>query len=149
MAAEDKKMSLVGHLKELRNRLIWVAVVFVGTFILGFFITPTLIDFFRASPAMERIDWNVFNVADAIMIYVKMALTIAFVVTLPFIMFQIWRFVAPGLTKKEQGSTIWFIPIAFLLFLLGISFGYFILFPMVIKFLLLITDISMLMRCSV
>ncbi len=141
MAVEDKKMSLLGHLKELRNRLIWVAVVFVGTFILGFFITPDLIDFFRSSPAMERIDWNVFNVADAIMIYVKIALTIAFVVTLPFIMFQIWQFVAPGLTKKERGSTIWFIPVAFLLFVLGVAFGYFILFPMVIKFLLMITDI--------
>ncbi len=141
MTKESKKMTLLGHLSEFRNRLIWIAVVFFGTFIIGFFITPYLIDFFRASPAMENIEWHVFNVADAILIYMKMAFAIAFVATLPFILFQIWRFVAPGLTTKEQKSTRWYIPLAFLVFLLGISFGYFILFPMVIKFLLLITDI--------
>lgn len=141
MASKAEKMPLLGHLKEIRNRLIWIAVVFVGFFIVGFFFTPYLIDFFRASPAMENIEWHVFNVPDAIMIYVKMSLTIAFIVTLPFILYQIWSFVAPGLTKKEQKSTKWYIPIAFIVFLLGIIFGYFILFPMVINFLLMITDI--------
>jgi sec-independent protein translocase protein TatC len=141
MASESNKMPLLSHIKEIRNRLIWILVVFIATFILGFFLTPYFIDFFRASPAMENIEWHVFNVADAIMIYVKMALAIAFIITLPFILFQIWRFVAPGLTEKEQKSTRWYIPAAFLVFLLGIAFGYFILFPMVIKFLLMITNI--------
>lgn len=141
MESEVKKMTILGHLKEVRNRLIWIAAVFFVTFILGFIVTPYLIDFFRASPAMENIEWHVFNVSDAIMIYMKTALAIAFVITLPFILYQIWSFVAPGLTTKEQKSAKWYIPVSFFVFLLGLSFGYFILFPMVINFLLLITSI--------
>lgn len=136
---DEKKMSLIGHMKELRHRIFAILIFFVVTFIIGFFATPYVIDFFRASPAMDNIDWNVFNVSDAIMIYIKFAFIIALVFTLPFILFQIWRFVAPGLNEKEKKSTIWFIPIGFLLFLIGVSFAYFVIFPMIIKFLLGIT----------
>ena len=141
MGTQETKMSLVGHMKELRRRIFAVLIFFVITFIAGFFVTQPVIDFFRSSPAMETIEWNVFNVSDAIMIYLKFAFMIALVFTLPFILFQIWRFVAPGLTKKERASTVWFIPIAFLLFIIGVSFAYFIVFPMIIKFLLGITDL--------
>ncbi|MGD9678225.1 MAG: twin-arginine translocase subunit TatC [Vulcanibacillus sp.] len=141
MENQEKKMSLVGHMKELRFRIFAVLIFFVITFIIGFFLTQPVIDFFRSSPAMENIEWNVFNVSDAIMIYMKFAFMIALVFTLPFILYQIWRFVAPGLTKKERSSTVWFIPIAFLLFVIGVSFAYFVVFPMIIQFLLGITEL--------
>ena len=134
-------MSLVGHMKELRLRIFAVLIFFIITFIIGFFLTQPVIDFFRSSPAMENIEWNVFNVSDAIMIYMKFAFMIALVFTLPFILYQIWRFVAPGLTKRERSSTVWFIPIAFLLFVIGVSFAYFVVFPMIIQFLLGITEL--------
>lgn len=141
MGSQDKKMSLMGHMKELRYRIFAILIVFIITFIAGFFVTQPVIEFFRNSPAMENLEWNVFNVSDAIMVYFKFSFIIALVFTLPFILFQIWRFVAPGLTDNEKKSTIWFIPLAFILFLIGIGFAYFIIFPMLIKFLLGITEL--------
>lgn len=139
MGKKNSKMSLGGHVGELRRRIFYIVAVFIVFFILGFFVTGDAIDYFKASPAMENIDWHVFKLSDAIMVYMKIAFIVSLAVTVPFTLYQIWKFVAPGLTEKEQKSTIWFIPIAFILFVLGVVFAFFIVFPMVIGFLLKIT----------
>lgn len=141
MGKRSSKMSLGGHVEELRRRIFYIVAVFIVFFILGFFITGDAIDYFKASPAMEGIDWHVFKLSDAIMVYMKIAFVVSLAVTVPFTLFQVWKFVAPGLNEKERRSTIWFIPIAFFLFVLGVAFAFFIVFPMIIGFLLNITDL--------
>lgn len=131
----NNSMTLVGHLQELRKRIIWVLIVLFISLIVGFIYAESLIEYFKNSPAAADIEWNVFRLQDAILIYMKFAFLIGLTITLPFALYQVWRFVAPGLTKKEKRATIWFIPSAFFLFLIGISFAYFITFPMIVKFL--------------
>ncbi len=140
MSKQDKEMTLVGHLQELRVRLMWTIGYFVVTLIIGFMLSDYLVRYFKNSPAAENIVWNVFGFTDSIRVYLQFTFLIAFALTLPFILFQVWRFVAPGLTKTEQRATAWFIPIAFLLFIVGVSFAYFIIFPMIIQFLSQISD---------
>jgi len=132
---KDKAMALVDHLQELRVRLIWTILFFVITLVIGFVLAEPVINFFKQSEAARGIPWNVFAFSDAIRVYLQFAFFIAIVLSLPFILFQIWGFVAPGLTKTEQKATAWFIPSAFLLFIGGASFAYFIIFPMIVHFL--------------
>lgn len=129
---DNNSMNLIDHLQELRKRLMWVIIFFILSLVVGFIFADSLIDYFKGSTDLE---WNVFKLTDALMIYLKFAFLIGMALTMPFALFQAWRFVAPGLTKKEKKITIWFIPSAFILFIVGISFAYFVTFPMIVSFL--------------
>ena len=72
---------------------------------------------------------------DILWIYMIIAGVVAIACTIPVGAYQVWKFVKPALTKEEQKTTLAFVPGLFLLFLLGLSFEYFILFPLVLLFL--------------
>lgn len=65
----------------------------------------------------------------------QFAFIIGLVLTSPIILFQLWAFVSPGLYEKERKVTLGYIPIAIMLFLAGVSFSYYILFPFVVDFM--------------
>lgn len=137
---QEPELTLVEHLTELRKRLIIVATTFILSLALGFWLAPKTLTFIKQQPTAAHVEWNVFGYTDGLMIYVKCALILAILVTLPIAMHQIWLFVKPGLLEKEAKGTIYFIPISFLLFLAGISFSYFILFPLMLNFMSSIND---------
>lgn len=132
---QEPELTLVEHLTELRKRLIIVATTFILSLALGFWLAPKTLTFIKQQPTAAHVEWNVFGYTDGLMIYVKCALILAILVTLPIAMYQIWLFVKPGLLEKEARGTIYFIPISFFLFLAGISFSYFILFPLMLNFM--------------
>lgn len=127
--------TMLEHLSELRTRLIIVTVIFMITMILGFICAPSVLHVMKAQPAAINIEWNVFSFTEGFLIYFKCAFIVAFALTLPVLLYQIWAFVTPALTKKEAKQTLLYIPAAFLLFLLGVAFSYFVVFPMVIQFM--------------
>lgn len=132
---QEHTASLVEHLTELRKRLIWVVVVLVVAMIGGFFAAkPLLVYLMHAEPASSIITLNTFSPWDAIRLYMQFSFAIGLVVTLPFTLTQIWLFVKPGLLPNEQKATLRYIPGAVLLFLLGLSFAYFVIFPMAFYF---------------
>lgn len=127
-------MDLIGHLSELRKRLVIVAIVFVSAFIIGFIFAPNLLEYFKSNAAMT-IDWNVFKFSDGLLIYLKCALIVAIVASLPVLLYEIWAFVKPGLHPDEAKGAFLYVPFSMLLFIVGIYFSYFIVFPMVIQFM--------------
>lgn len=131
----EQEFTLVEHLTELRKRLIIITVVFIVSLIIGFSIAAEILNFIKLQPTAVNVEWNVFGFTDGIMIYFKCALIIAILITLPLALHQTWLFVKPGLSEKETKGTFIFIPISFLLFLAGISFSYFILFPLMLNFM--------------
>lgn len=133
MNADEKKMGLVNHLTELRNRIIWILVIFVIVFIASFTITGDVVDYFKARAG--GITFNVFAPADALKLYMQFAFVIALVITFPFILYHLWRFVSPGLRENERKSAGIFIIPATLLFIAGLAFGYYVLFPMLLAFM--------------
>ncbi|TCS79564.1 twin-arginine translocase subunit TatC [Tepidibacillus fermentans] len=135
MEEKDQAMTVIGHLEELRKRIIWTIIFFVISLIVGFVLADPVIRYFTHDLNAKNITWNVFRLSDALRVYMQFAFAIGITLSLPFALFQVWRFISPGLTKREKKATIWFIPTAFILFLLGVSFAYFILFPMVVTFL--------------
>ncbi len=131
----DKEMSMIEHLSELRVRLIWVIVCFILFMVIGFISAKPVVEYMKNDPAASNISWHVFGFTDALRIYMQVAFVIALVLTLPVILYHVWRFMSPGLTELERRALLLYIPFAFLLLLLGISFGYYILFPMIIGFM--------------
>ncbi|MBO1514984.1 twin-arginine translocase subunit TatC [Metabacillus bambusae] len=129
---DKTKMNLVEHLGELRKRIIIVLIAFIVFLCLSFIFVQDIHQFL-----VKDLDDKLalLGPGDILWIYMMIAGVVAIAATIPIAAFQVWKFVKPALKKEEQKATIAFIPGIFLLFLLGISFGYFILFPIVLSFL--------------
>ncbi|GHH98287.1 twin-arginine translocase subunit TatC [Neobacillus kokaensis] len=129
---EDKELQLVDHLEELRKRIIIVALAFIVFFILGFIYVDDIYKWFVRDLDVKLM---VLGPSDIIWIYFMLATVVAIAGTIPVLALQIWLFVKPALKPDEQRLTLSYIPALFLLFIMGLAFGYFVIFPMVLKFL--------------
>lgn len=130
-----KEMRYLEHFKELRKRILFTFIYFIISVIFGFIVANPVIIWIKP----DQLDWNTFALGDALGVYIKVATLIGSILTLPMLLYQVWAFVRPGLKKREQKVAFRFIPWATLLFLIGLSFGYFVLFPMIIQFMITIT----------
>lgn len=131
----EKKMSVLEHIAELRKRLIIVVVFFFVAMITGFFIAKPIIVFLQQTDEAKQFALNAFRPADPLIVYMQITFIIALILTFPVLLYQLWAFISPGLYEKERRVTLSYIPLSVALFLLGISFSYFILFPFVIDFM--------------
>ncbi|MDQ0232857.1 twin-arginine translocase subunit TatC [Metabacillus malikii] len=132
---KQNEMSVIEHITELRKRLMIVVVFFFLAVILGFLLSRPIIVYLQHTDEAKNLTLNAFNLTDPLMVYMKFAFIIAFVITSPIILYQLWSFVSPGLYEKERRVTLSYIPISLGLFLIGVSFAYFILFPFVVDFM--------------
>jgi sec-independent protein translocase protein TatC len=132
-------MSLLEHLEELRSRLMWIVASLFGSFLLCWAFARPIFDFlarpiYRFLPPGEKL--VVLAVADAFLLYVKVALLAAVFVSAPVILYHLWRFVQPGLYRQERRYAFGFIFFGTLLFLGGGAFAYYVAFPFAVEFLL-------------
>ena len=130
----NKNMTVQEHVLELRKRGIFILIFFLFAFIGGVILAKPAILYLQNTKEAAQINLNVFRVTDPLVIYLEMAFIIALVLTFPFFLYQLWAFVSPGLLEKERKVTLSYIPLAILLFLIGILFAYFILFPYILLF---------------
>lgn len=127
-----KEMSLVDHLAELRKRLIYsVGFVFVAFFVCYHFGEPIqniLLEPLRGALASDgKIVFS--GLLDKVLAQFQLCFWSAIILSSPFWFYQIWLFIKPGLYSKEVKIIRPFIFLGFILFWLGVSFGYFIVFP--------------------
>ena len=73
---------------------------------------------------------------DILSIYLQLASLMAFTITLPFTLFQVWQFVKPALRKGEAGAILLYVPASLICFLLGLLFGYYLVSPAILEVLL-------------
>mgnify|MGYP002335992824 FL=1 len=130
----DDSMSLIDHLGELRKRIIWILMVLGTTMVGGFFAAKPLLEFIKGRAPAKDIQWNAFALWDGLRVYMQFAFIIALVITIPFTLYHLWSFVKPGLREIEQKATLRYIPYTVVLFLVGLSFAYFIVFPLAFSF---------------
>ncbi|MBB4825082.1 sec-independent protein translocase protein TatC [Sporosarcina luteola] len=131
---KEKNLTVIEHIDEIRKRLMVIVVFFVIAVIGSFVMAKPVIKFLQEQAPEQT--FNAFNVADPIIVYLKVVVFLAVVIISPIIMYQFWSFVSPGLHETERKVTLSYIPFAFLLFLAGVSFSYFILVPYVMKFMI-------------
>jgi len=132
----NKEMSVYEHLGELRKRLIIVAIFFIAALVVSFFLVEPIILYLQGTDEAKQLTMNAFRLTDPIKIYMQFTFLIALIITAPVFLYQLWAFVSPGLYEKERKVTLSYIPLSVILFLGGISFAYFVLFPFVVDFML-------------
>ncbi len=136
MSQSQRDMTVYEHIGELQKRLMLVVVFFLLAVVVSFFLAEPLIRFLQHADEAKDLTMNAFRITDPLKIYMEMIMFIALIMTSPVILFQVWSFVSPGLYEKERRVTLSYIPVSLLLFLGGLSFSYFILFPYVVKFMM-------------
>src|SRR5579859_1546717 len=135
--AELPGMSLMEHLDELRRRIIHSAAYLAGGFIIAWLVRDYLLHFLQA-PLLHIGKSLVFtHPMDALNLNLQAALLGGAILAAPFILYQVWLFIAPGLYQKERRFVVPFMAATVGLFLGGASFGYFFVLPGAIKILIL------------
>jgi sec-independent protein translocase protein TatC len=145
--------SFIAHLIELRNRLLKAVIGFVLVF-LGIFPFANKVYSLLAAPMIAKLPAGAHMIATAVttpfFVPMKVAMMVAFVISLPHSLYQAWAFVAPGLYPSEKKLMLPILVSACLLFVLGMAFAYFGVFPVVFGFVVgstpegvsVMTDIS-------
>ncbi|MCG1024028.1 twin-arginine translocase subunit TatC [Sutcliffiella horikoshii] len=131
----DREMSVYDHIGELRKRIIIIASFFFVSAIGGFFLAEPIIVYLQQTDQAKDLTMNAFRMTDSIKIFMQFAFLIAFILTFPVILYQLWAFISPGLYERERRVTLSYIPISIILFLSGLAFSYYILFPFVVDFM--------------
>lgn len=139
---EEQGSSFMSHLLELRDRLLYSIVAVLIVFVPMAIYSEVLYQFL-ASPLLNVLPESgsmiATNPLSAFLTPLKLALYLAMVVTIPFLLYQLWAFIAPGLYKHEQ-KLIWpLMASSTLLFYAGMAFAYFVVFPLVFGFLSSVT----------
>lgn len=136
----DKELPLIAHLGELRDRLVRVAAALLLGFAVAYVFRVQLYDVltmpvWRVLHKHGIYHLRVLDVTEAIMMYLKVSLIASLVGTSPYVLAQVWRFVAPGLYLKERRSLFAVLIPSVLFFLLGVLFAYTVMIPFVVDFL--------------
>lgn len=137
-----KKMTLLQHFQELKRRIVWCFMFFIGVFCIGWFVAPS-IEHLLITPLLrvwEDATMLYTGVTDGLMIRLSLSGLFALLCSIPFCLLQIWLFVAPGLKYNEK-KFIWAILVLSpVLFILGALFAFYVLFPFVFKFFVEINE---------
>jgi sec-independent protein translocase protein TatC len=134
----SQEQPLVSHLVELRDRVLRMVLVVLAVFLVLF---PFANDLYTAvaGPMREALPAGSTMIStkpiDPFLIPFKLSLQLAIFISVPFILYQFWAFVAPGLYKHEKRLVMPLLISSTLLFYLGMAFAYFVVFPLVFTFL--------------
>jgi sec-independent protein translocase protein TatC len=139
MTDDEKTMSFIAHLEELRIRLIKILIGIGVGFLLCYFVSDELFNMI-ARPIQENMPKGgsliIIKLQEGFFTYLKISLISGLFLTSPFSFYQIWLFVAPGLYKHEKRYVIPFVMLATFFFVGGAAFCYFVVLPFGIKFFL-------------
>lgn len=130
--------SLIAHLIELRTRLLHSVIALLLIFVCLF---PWAADLYAllAQPLLAKLPKGgqmiATDVITPFIVPLKVALMTAFLIALPYLLYQVWRFVAPGLYEHEKRLVVPLIAASVLLFFCGMAFAYFVVFPVVFGFI--------------
>ncbi len=142
MTKESKEAGFISHLTELRKRLInsliFLMVLFIVCYYFSEFIYGFLVQPYAEVVNNENIERRLIFTAlqETFLTYLKVSFFAAFFVTSPFILIQIWKFIAPGLYQHEKSAIMPYLVMTPILFLLGGMLVYYLIMPLAIKFFL-------------
>jgi len=136
--AQDREQPLIAHLAELRSRLLrglaCVGLIFLG---LAFFSNELYTAI--ATPLLAKLPANssmiATEVAAPFLVPFKLSIFLAIFIAMPYLLYQAWAFIAPGLYEKEQHFVFPLLLTSIALFYLGIAFAFFVVFPLLFAFL--------------
>ncbi|MBL7125320.1 MAG: twin-arginine translocase subunit TatC [Dehalococcoidales bacterium] len=131
---DDKKLTLLGHLKELRQRLLKSVIAVAITTVISFFFFEHILNFLKV-PA-GNIELIFIEMTEGLGTYMRVCLVSGIILAMPYLMYHFLMFVTPALTRREKKMVFLILPWIILMFVGGIYFGYQYLIPPATKFLL-------------
>ncbi len=138
----NKEGNFISHLTELRQRLINSLICLFVLFIISYFFSENIYGFLVEPYAQAVKDDNnerrlIFTaLQETFLTYLKVSFFSAFFITSPFILMQIWKFIAPGLYENEKSAIMPYLILTPILFLLGGMLVYYLIMPLAFKFFL-------------
>jgi sec-independent protein translocase protein TatC len=129
-----EEMDFIDHLEELRSALIAVVVAWLGSSIVLWFFSARAVDFLLNNIPLDSLYFHA--PVEAFVVRLKLSFILGFLVSFPYILFRIWRFVAPGLFSRERRVVVPLVSSSTVLFYIGVGFAYWILIPVVLDFLI-------------
>ena len=142
MTNKDKESGFVSHLIELRQRLINSLICLGLLFVISYFFSENIYGFlvepYAQAVKNDDVERRLIFTAlqETFLTYLKVSFFAAFFITSPFILIQIWKFIAPGLYEDEKSAIMPYLVITPILFLLGGMLVYYLIMPLAIKFFL-------------
>ncbi|MBW2027553.1 MAG: twin-arginine translocase subunit TatC [Deltaproteobacteria bacterium] len=136
---DDERQPFLSHLEELRKRLIACAVAAGAGFVVAYIFSERLFRLliYPLKSQMPEGDRLIFtSLPEMFLTYIKVAFVTGILMSSPYIFYQLWMFVAPGLYQNEKKYVIPFVVSSTILFVGGAIFGYFVVFPFGFRFFL-------------
>lgn len=130
--SNEKNLTLVGHLTELRKRLIYSSIVLISTILIFYNFSEAVVT--RIVNIAPDINFVFIAPAELLMSYIKISVIGGFVVSAPFLILQIWLFVSPGLTKSEKKTIAVSLFIGGIFFVVGVAFSFLVILPIMLQF---------------
>jgi sec-independent protein translocase protein TatC len=138
---KEKRFSLTEHLEELRIRLVYFLVFLIIAIAISFIFQEQIMQIIRAPhdntmkllllpPQLIALDYM-----DKFMSYFKLSFITSLIFSIPFGLWQAWRFISAGLYPHERKVVLTYLPLSLILFVAGVLFGYFCLIPITLEFL--------------
>lgn len=136
---EEDKLPITDHLEELRWRIFKCLLAVSVGFVASYAFSEEIFNFL-ASPLIEVMPKGSHliytSLPEAFFTYMKVSFFVGLLMAAPVIFYQLWKFIMPGLYQKERRYVVPFVIVATLFFALGVSFGFFVVFPVGFKFFL-------------
>lgn len=140
---DNSSAPLMEHLKELRTRLIHSAIAFIIGMVISFTAWNPIFNFLThplcramAERGQEGCGLIMIKLQEGFFVAISISLLGGLILSFPYISYQLWRFVAPGLYKSERGAFLPFLIASPFMFLLGAAFAYYVITPMAFAFFL-------------
>ncbi len=135
MSSEEKRLSMLGHIGELRKRLIRSVVVIVVAAIFTFVVRGWIFNILVA-PAPSGIELQAIEMTEMLGTIMRVSLFAAIILAMPYLTYEVIMFVSPALTRREKMYVYLVLPWIALMFIGGVLFAYYILVPRITSFLL-------------
>lgn len=135
---ESQQETFISHLVELRQRVVKAVAGVILVFVALVYWAPDIFNLF-SRPLIESLPSGgkmiVTDVTGSFFVPMKVTMLVAFLIALPWVLYQIWQFVAPGLYQHEKRLIMPLVTSSYVLFLAGVAFAYFLVFPTVFHFM--------------
>lgn len=132
---KENKMAIAEHLDELRRRIIWSVIALIIGSIVGMIFADQLIAIL-ARPIGGLDNLIAIEITEGVSVFMRVSLLCGLVISLPFILYQLFAFILPGLEPNEKKWIFLILPIATILFIGGAVFAYFVMLPTALPFMI-------------
>lgn len=133
--SSEKKLSILGHLVELRRRLIRSVIVVAVTTVLCFVFYQQIFDILM-NPVPPEIELQAIEMTETLGVTMRMALIGGIILAIPYLTYEVVMFLAPALTWREKKYVYLILPWVVVMFAAGVVFGYYVMIPRMVEFLL-------------